>query len=90
MIIPVRCFTCGKVIGDLWFEYNRLVIKYNEEKGMSNKAVDDHELLDKEYLDQEIKEETSEKKALDRLKLTRYCCRRHFLCHIDMLPTLQS
>lgn len=23
MMIPVRCFTCGKVIGHLWEEYKR-------------------------------------------------------------------
>lgn len=23
MIIPVRCFTCGKLIGDKWEEYNK-------------------------------------------------------------------
>jgi len=25
MIIPVRCFTCGKVIGHLWAEYKKRV-----------------------------------------------------------------
>lgn len=25
MIIPVRCFTCGKVIGHLWEEYKKRV-----------------------------------------------------------------
>ncbi|KAG8753596.1 DNA-directed RNA polymerase II subunit L [Serendipita sp. 396] len=25
MIIPVRCFTCGKVVGDKWTEYMRLL-----------------------------------------------------------------
>ena len=25
MIIPVRCFTCGKVIGNLWHRYLQLV-----------------------------------------------------------------
>eukprot|EP00792_Barthelona_sp_PAP020_P014265 TRINITY_DN9973_c0_g1_i1.p1 TRINITY_DN9973_c0_g1~~TRINITY_DN9973_c0_g1_i1.p1 ORF type:complete len:69 (+),score=15.70 TRINITY_DN9973_c0_g1_i1:38-244(+) len=24
MIIPVRCFTCGKVIGHLWEDYSRM------------------------------------------------------------------
>jgi DNA-directed RNA polymerase subunit N len=27
MIIPVRCFTCGKVIADKWEEYKREVSK---------------------------------------------------------------
>ncbi|MEM0480963.1 MAG: DNA-directed RNA polymerase subunit N [Candidatus Aenigmatarchaeota archaeon] len=25
MIVPVRCFTCGKVIGHLWEEYEKRV-----------------------------------------------------------------
>ncbi|RPB09281.1 hypothetical protein P167DRAFT_492772 [Morchella conica CCBAS932] len=25
MIIPVRCFSCGKVIGDLWEQYLQLL-----------------------------------------------------------------
>jgi DNA-directed RNA polymerase I, II, and III subunit RPABC5 len=25
MIIPVRCFTCGKVIGDKWDDYLELL-----------------------------------------------------------------
>lgn len=25
MMVPVRCFTCGKVIGQAWEEYNRRI-----------------------------------------------------------------
>lgn len=25
MIIPIRCFTCGKVTGDKWEKYNKLL-----------------------------------------------------------------
>ncbi len=32
MIIPVRCFTCGKLIGDKWEEFARRV-KAREEPG---------------------------------------------------------
>jgi DNA-directed RNA polymerase subunit N len=31
MIIPIRCFSCGKPIGHLWEEYNER-IKRGEEK----------------------------------------------------------
>ena len=55
MIIPVRCFTCGKVVGNLWEKYQ--------------------ELIEQEY---------SENDALDKLNLTRYCCRRMLLSHIDI------
>ena len=30
MIIPVRCFTCGKVIGNKWEKYQELIIEYEE------------------------------------------------------------
>jgi len=25
MIIPIRCFSCGKVVGHLWEEYNKRI-----------------------------------------------------------------
>ena len=34
MIIPVRCFTCSKVIGDLWEAYQR---KIKEKKSIKKK-----------------------------------------------------
>jgi DNA-directed RNA polymerase subunit N len=32
MIIPVRCFSCGKPIGHLWEEYNEKVKKGQDRK----------------------------------------------------------
>jgi DNA-directed RNA polymerase subunit N len=32
MIIPVRCFSCGKVVGHLWEEYKRRVNNGEEPK----------------------------------------------------------
>jgi DNA-directed RNA polymerase subunit N len=37
MIIPVRCFSCGKVVGHLWEEYNRRVSAGED----SGKVMDD-------------------------------------------------
>lgn len=34
MIIPIRCFSCGKVVGHLWEEYKRRV-----EAGEDSKKV---------------------------------------------------
>ncbi|MCX8184315.1 MAG: DNA-directed RNA polymerase subunit N [Sulfolobales archaeon] len=56
MIIPVRCFTCGKVIGHLWEEYARRVSKGEEPE-----------------------------KVLDELGVKRYCCRRMFISHVDLI-----
>jgi DNA-directed RNA polymerase I, II, and III subunit RPABC5 len=59
MLIPVRCFTCGKVIGNKWEDYLNL--------------------LQSDY---------TEGDALDALKLTRYCCRRMVLTHVDLIEKL--
>jgi DNA-directed RNA polymerase subunit N len=56
MIIPIRCFTCGKVIGHLWEEYARRVAN-GEDPG----------------------------KVLDELGVKRYCCRRMFISHVDLI-----
>ena len=36
MIIPVRCFTCGKVIGDKYNKYLELLNNYKTEMGQEN------------------------------------------------------
>ena len=43
MIIPVRCFSCGKPIGHLWEDFNQRVNK----KGESAKKVLDEMGLDR-------------------------------------------
>ncbi len=58
-IIPVRCFTCGKMIGDKWEEYVRKV-KEGEPPG----------------------------KVLDDLGIKRYCCRRMFLSHVEIIDEI--
>ena len=37
MIIPVRCFSCGKVVGDKWEKYQKLL----EEGKTSKEALDE-------------------------------------------------
>ena len=59
IIIPVRCFTCGKLIGDKWEEFARRV-----------KAGEDS------------------KTVLDSLGVTRYCCRRMLLSHVEIIDEI--
>ena len=59
MIIPVRCFTCGKPIGHLWEEFKRRV-KRGEDPG----------------------------KVLDELGITKECCRRMFISHIELIEDI--
>ena len=59
MIVPVRCFTCGKVIGDKWEDFARRV-KEGEDVG----------------------------KVLDDLGVSRYCCRRMLLSHVEIIDEI--
>ncbi|KAK8194176.1 DNA-directed RNA polymerase II subunit L [Zalaria obscura] len=59
MIIPIRCFSCGKVIADLWERYLKLL-----DDGMSDGD------------------------AMDALGLSRYCCRRMLMTHVDLIEKL--
>ncbi len=77
MIIPVRCFTCGKVIGDMYRAYKEKVRKIKVDQGIETSKV--------EYLTKEFNDKTVEGQVLDELKLTKYCCRRHMLAHVDIV-----
>tara|TARA_B100001063_G_C16261278_1_gene310019 strand:+ start:107 stop:340 length:234 start_codon:yes stop_codon:yes gene_type:complete len=76
MIIPVKCFTCGEVLADKYRYYQEQVRKIKAENEMQiDKVV---------YLTKDNKEKTPEGKVLDKLKLNKYCCRRHMLTHVDL------
>lgn len=76
MIIPIKCFTCGKVIADKYRYYVEEVRKRKLEKGVDiNKVV---------YLTTEFRDKTPEGEVMDDLGLKKMCCRRHLLSHVDI------
>ena len=80
MIIPVRCFTCGEVLGD---KYNYYLKKVKEMK-TSMGELDNTDRNKIVYLEIGNVKKTPEGKVLDELNLTEMCCRRHFLTHVDI------
>jgi len=62
MMIPVRCFTCGKVIGEYRDEY----------KARAETHDGDEHPMD----------------VLDDLGIDRYCCRRMFVAHTDLVDVV--
>ena len=76
MLIPVKCFTCGKVIGDKYEYYKREVRKIKLAKGLEVEKVI--------YLTSSDLEKTPEADVLDILGLNKYCCRRHILTHVEL------
>ena len=81
MIIPIKCFTCGMVIADKYRYYQEEVRKKKLAKRKDNSPVDMDKVV---YLTKEFNEKTPEGEVMDNLNLTRMCCRRHFLTHVDI------
>ena len=77
MIIPIRCFTCGKVTGDKWDGYCKIVKEEKQKLGITEDSILN--------LKSEDVKKTPEGIALDKLGLTRYCCRRILLSHVDLV-----
>ena len=76
MIIPVKCFTCGKVIGNKYAYYQKEVRKIKMSRGID---VDKVIYLTEDYIDK-----TPEGEVLDKLGLNKMCSRRHLLTHVDI------
>jgi len=76
MLIPIKCFTCGEVLADKYRWYQTEVRKIKMSKDMTIEKV--------VYLTKENTEKTPEGEVMDKLKLNKYCCRRHMLTHVDI------
>jgi len=76
MIIPVKCFTCGKVLGDKYLYYVKKVRELKVKKDIDLDAV--------LYLEEKTINKTIEGNVLDDLGLNKMCCRRHMLSHVDI------
>ena len=85
MIIPVRCYTCGKVVGNKHEEYIRLVQEHRSGKTKTEHIVDGGEFAIQSGKLTRPEHRTPEGAALDTLGLKRYCCRRMLLTHVDII-----
>lgn len=82
MIIPVRCFTCNKVIGDKYSTYLSKIEEFKKINPIPDTTIDTNTiqngLVKKSY--QGI--------ILDDLSIKRYCCRRMFLTQVDIVDII--
>jgi len=76
MIIPIKCFTCGTLIADKY--------RYYCEEVRKRKMTRDLHVEKVIYLTPEYSTKTPEGEVLDELNLTKMCCRRHMLTHVDI------
>ena len=81
MLIPVRCFTCGSMVASKYRHYQKRLRERRYETGQDSTIV-----LTKDNIDR-VKS-TPEKQVLDEMNVKRYCCRRHFIAHVDIVKYL--
>ena len=82
MIIPIRCFTCGKVLANKYRYYQEFVADLKT-KG---NVVDDDGIPGQYYRPRQMaigKETTPIRAACDHLKLER-CCVKTMMTHVDI------
>ena len=66
MIIPIKCFTCGKVLADKYLYYTQRV---NEIK--TSRGLDKDEVI---YMTKDNLKKTPEGEVMDELHLIKICC----------------
>jgi len=75
MIIPMRCMNCGKLLADKWLWYQAKLQAQSDGKRTYFDGSGD---LPK----------TVEAAVMIELGLTRYCCRKVLLTHVDLIHKL--
>lgn len=77
MIIPVRCMNCGKLLADKWDHYQRRLRELKGPGYAEPTCFDGHKKI-----------ETPESKVYKELGLTRYCCKKTMLTHVDLIEKI--
>ena len=85
MIIPVRCFTCHKVLGDKWEYYTKKVAEHQNKQHKTEFELEDLKITDRNDI---FFSDNYKGKIMDDLKITKICCRRHMLGHVDLIDLL--
>ena len=75
MIIPIKCFTCGMVLANKYEYYCKEVRKLKLSKGTKEETL---------YFTKLNNKKTEEGHVLDEMGLTKLCCRRSMLTHVDI------
>lgn len=82
MIIPVRCFTCNKIIGD---KYSTYLLKIEDFK---KKNPNPDTTIDTNTIKNGLVKKSYQGEILDDLGIKRYCCRRMFLTQVDIVDII--
>tara|TARA_B100000073_G_scaffold334476_1_gene327060 strand:- start:245 stop:487 length:243 start_codon:yes stop_codon:yes gene_type:complete len=77
MIIPIRCFTCNRVLASKYNKYLEIISQSVNEENVISGDPNIEEILEKDNAYQTAFKEIGVN--------DRYCCKRHLLTHIDLI-----
>ena len=86
MIIPVRCFTCNKVLGDKWNYFKKELEKNDKEE--NEFTIEDISIPENEENPLRYFDDNKQKQILEKLGIKKMCCVRHFISHIDLIDII--
>ena len=82
MIIPIRCFTCNKLIADKYQYYLEKKEEIDKDPNALEKTITTGSIESGEV------QKTEYGKLLDDLGIKRYCCRRMFISQVDIIDVI--
>lgn len=86
MIVPVRCFSCNKVIADLWNSYEKQCKLLEQKMKEEDEAKTDEERANSSTL--KNMDNCLRGQILDNLGLNRSCCRRMLLGNVSLIELI--
>ena len=86
MIIPIRCFTCNKVLGDKWNYFKKELEKNDKEE--NEFTIEDISIPENEENPLRYFDDNKQKQILEKLGIKKMCCVRHFISHIDLIDII--
>tara|TARA_B110000971_G_scaffold168758_1_gene173189 strand:+ start:1259 stop:1537 length:279 start_codon:yes stop_codon:yes gene_type:complete len=92
MIIPVRCFTCNRVLASKYKKYKQL-IKEDASRRMEDGSPQIENILSGDDISVDPKTNSSEvielyKGIFKQIGIDRYCCKRCIISHIDLIDKI--
>ena len=86
MLIPIKCYTCGKILADKYLYYKKELIR----KELAFKADENNKNKDPSMIDISVDDVKMAPagEIMDELGLDRICCRKVMMTSIDIIEEI--
>lgn len=86
MLIPIKCYTCGKILADKYLYYKKELIR----KELAFKADEKNKNKDPSMIDISLDDVKMAPagEIMDELGLERICCRKVMMTSIDIIDEI--